>query len=205
MRPASARRRASEHGAGSSGTASHLVQQRQGDGRLLARVLAPVVHHRRRHRQRGLLPARRPAADPRPRVHRWRRLGVLGRGEKAVAARARARRARRTRGAHRAPPPALRSHAARHALRAPRCAAHRGGARRRFGVAPARAPRAAPRRHRSEQPRGRRAASRSEAPVGGAGSLRPRARGGRPPAARRVGPGERGLRGRERRLAGLSP
>ena len=41
-----------------SGIPSDLVQQRQGSGRLLARSRAPVVHHRRRHHQRGLLPAR---------------------------------------------------------------------------------------------------------------------------------------------------
>ncbi len=68
-------------------TWADLEQQRQGDGGLRARLLAAVVHHRWRHRQRGLLPARRPAADPRPRLHRRRRRRLLGRGQAAVAAR----------------------------------------------------------------------------------------------------------------------
>ena len=44
-------------------------------------AVAAVVHARLRHRQRGLLPARRHSANPRSRLHRCRRRGLLGRGQ----------------------------------------------------------------------------------------------------------------------------
>src|SRR5215469_12175086 len=75
---------ADERGARWGGTSTDLVQQRQGDRRLRARFLAAVVHDRRRHHQRGLLPAGRSAADPRPGLHRCRWYGLLGGGEAAV-------------------------------------------------------------------------------------------------------------------------
>ena len=45
---------------------------------------ARLVHARLRHRQRGLLSARRHPADPRPRLHRRRRPRLLGRGQAAA-------------------------------------------------------------------------------------------------------------------------
>ena len=66
---------------GGPGNQPDLDEQRQGHGRLRARRLAAVVHARLRHRQRGLLPARRHPADPRPRLHRRRRRRLLVRGQ----------------------------------------------------------------------------------------------------------------------------
>ena len=101
--------------AGCSRTGADLVQQRQGDRRLLARAPRACGSRRRRDHQRGLLPARRPAADPRSRLHRRRRRRVLGGGQAAVAAQRRARRARVPGRARRAPARALPAEPAHHA------------------------------------------------------------------------------------------
>ena len=206
--PRGARRGATDgQRAGCSRTCADLVQQRQGDGRLLARFLAPVVHHRRRHHQRGLLPARRPAADPRPRLHRRRRRRLLGGGQAAVAAQRAAGRARRARRCTSCTSTSASSSALRvDALRAPRRAADRGGPR-------AAMPRCAPTRcsHRIWAAPVPTISPGCSTIAAGAccaaeqGPLRAgAARGGRASSGR-LGPRQRRLRRQQRRLAGFRP
>ena len=79
-----------------------------------------MVHDRLRHRQRGLLPAGRYPADPRPRVYRRRPGRVLVRGQAQRELHAAAAGARCAGGRDRARAPALYAAAAHHPRPAPR-------------------------------------------------------------------------------------